>query len=142
MGDKIATFIHNVSGAVAAVVIGFWRAWDIFVVLIASFPALVLAGLLSAKGMQWLRNSTEKAYAGANGVAQESFSNIRVVAAYGGEGVQHTTYSRLLSSVKRIVPILSLVDGEGAALCGGLASVAAAATCGARNCQGLLQHLE
>ena len=48
MDDKIATFIHNVSAAIAAVVIGFWRAWDIFIVLLSAWPALILAGFLSA----------------------------------------------------------------------------------------------
>ena len=79
MDDKIATFIHNVSAAIAAVVIGFWRAWDIFIVLLSAWPALILAGFLSAKTMEWLRRSTEKAYSGANAVAQESFANIRCV---------------------------------------------------------------
>ena len=69
MNDKIATLIHNVAAAVAAVAIGFWRAWDIFAVMLCAWPALILTGMVYAKIMDLLKQTTQRSQDDANVVA-------------------------------------------------------------------------
>lgn len=111
MNDKAATFLHNLGAAVAAVAIGFWRAWDIFVVALASWPVLIISGVFFTRTAGWMERKQGAAYAQAGRVAQESFANIRVVAAYSGEAAQTARYAGFLTSVKQVVAPLSFANG-------------------------------
>lgn len=79
MGRKIGDSIHLVSMALAGIIIGFIKGWQLTLVLIALTPFMAGAGYVSMQVMTKANQSVIAAYAQAGAIAQESLSNIRTV---------------------------------------------------------------
>lgn len=63
----------------------FTQGWDMTLVLLAVTPLLAVVGAAVASVMGGMSTKANTAYAHANGIVQESLSNIRTVAAFNGQ---------------------------------------------------------
>nr|KAG5714213.1 hypothetical protein BaRGS_018430 [Batillaria attramentaria] len=78
IGDKVGTFVQWNCGAIAGFIIGFVYGWKLTLVILA------LAASMTTKELQ--------AYAKAGAVAEEVFSSIRTVVAFGGQDKEAERY--------------------------------------------------
>lgn len=65
--------------------VGFYYSWELTLVILAVTPALIIVGGIFGKIMGNMTSEEQTAYAEAGAVAEEAFSSIRTVAAFGGE---------------------------------------------------------
>ncbi|GAB4826504.1 hypothetical protein Ancab_033400 [Ancistrocladus abbreviatus] len=85
MGEKVAKFIQLMGNFVGGFVIAFLRGWLLALVLIASIPALVIAGGIMAIIMTKMASRAQMAYAEAGNVVEQTVGVIRMVASFTGE---------------------------------------------------------
>jgi len=94
LGEKAGMFVRFESMFLAGFVIGFVYGWELTLVLLAMVPALAISGAAMMHFMSFLKNTSQKAYAVAGGVAEEHISAIRTVQMFGGEDRVAETYHR------------------------------------------------
>lgn len=70
---------------VAGFGIGFYFSWELTLVILAVTPALIIVGSIFGKLMGNMTSEEQTAYAEAGAIAEEAFSSIRTVVAFGGE---------------------------------------------------------
>ena len=101
IGDKITSTVHYSITFLAGLAIGFARSWELTLVIFATIPLIVVV-------MGFLRMATvgyeaaiAKAYAKAGDAANETFSNIRTVLAYGGVEAEIERYDSHLEAAQK-----------------------------------------
>jgi len=85
VSDKVGVFLQHMSTFACGYVIAFVRGWDMTLVMLACLPFLGLAGAALATAVTRLQALQTAAYTAAGEVAAEAISQVRTVAAYGGE---------------------------------------------------------
>eukprot|EP01055_Gregarina_sp_Pseudo9_P000528 Gregarina_sp_Pseudo_9__527@NODE_133_length_4090_cov_119_924216_g125_i0_p1_GENE_NODE_133_length_4090_cov_119_924216_g125_i0NODE_133_length_4090_cov_119_924216_g125_i0_p1_ORF_typecomplete_len1308_score219_96ABC_membrane/PF00664_23/3_4e47ABC_membrane/PF00664_23/3_3e47ABC_tran/PF00005_27/2_1e41ABC_tran/PF00005_27/2_6e39SMC_N/PF02463_19/23SMC_N/PF02463_19/3_3e05SMC_N/PF02463_19/3_5e02SMC_N/PF02463_19/2_6e06AAA_21/PF13304_6/0_00014AAA_21/PF13304_6/0_012AAA_15/PF13175_6/0_00019AAA_15/PF13175_6/0_0032AA len=85
LGIKLAQLGTCVGLFVGGYVVGFIRGWKLTLVLLAILPVLALGGFILMSAMAGAASGTSAEYAKAGSVAEEAFSTIRSIVAFGLE---------------------------------------------------------
>ncbi|KAK7110228.1 ATP-dependent translocase ABCB1-like isoform X2 [Littorina saxatilis] len=99
-GDKLGTLIQWVCGAIAGFIIGFYYGWKLTLVILAVSPLLVISAGFFGKLAASMTTKELAAYAKAGAVAEEVFSAIRTVVAFGGQEKEAQRYHENLGQAK------------------------------------------
>ena len=98
--EKLATTVRYIATLVTGVAIGFSTSWKLTLVISACAPLFALAlGVLIFTAIS-SESAERTAYARAGDVANEVFSLVRAVAAYGGEAHESRRYSKFLAAAE------------------------------------------
>ncbi|KAL8602924.1 hypothetical protein ACOMHN_062619 [Nucella lapillus] len=100
IGDKVGTLIQWNSGALAGFIIGFYYGWKLTLVILAVSPLLVVSAAIFGKLAASMTTKELAAYAKAGGVAEEVFSAVRTVVAFGGQEKEAQRYRDNLGEAK------------------------------------------
>ncbi|XP_065051927.1 ATP-dependent translocase ABCB1-like isoform X2 [Rhopilema esculentum] len=101
IGDKFGMLIHSVAMFVAAFIIGFVYSWRLTLVLLALTPLVIITTAITGFVISKLTSQEQAAYAKAGGVAEEVFSSIRTVVAFGGEKRELQRYTACLGDSQK-----------------------------------------
>eukprot|EP01017_Pseudomicrothorax_dubius_P007833 TRINITY_DN124_c0_g1_i6.p1 TRINITY_DN124_c0_g1~~TRINITY_DN124_c0_g1_i6.p1 ORF type:complete len:1219 (+),score=330.83 TRINITY_DN124_c0_g1_i6:81-3659(+) len=85
LGEKVSTFLFTISMSISGFVIGFIKGWQLTLVLSATLPFLVIAGLLLTTVLQKSDLVTKQAFQDAGALAEQAFTSIRTVFGLNGE---------------------------------------------------------
>ncbi|KAI8357632.1 multidrug resistance protein 3 [Mortierella sp. GBAus27b] len=96
MADKVGLVLSNLTTFVAGFVIGFIRGWKLSLVLLATVPLIGAVATFMAKFTLESATNGQGAYAKAGAVAEQAFSSIRTIAAFGGQKRETTSYVKQL----------------------------------------------
>lgn len=100
IGDKVGTLVQWVSACITGFIIGFIYGWKLTLVILAISPALVVSAAIFGKLAASMTTKELQAYAKAGGVAEEVFSAIRTVVAFGGQDKESKRYRDNLGEAK------------------------------------------
>ncbi|XP_067948051.1 ATP-dependent translocase ABCB1-like [Watersipora subatra] len=100
-GDKMATFVQWLSTSIGGFVLAFSVGWKLSLVAAAVCPGYVLALSALSRFVRKFVKKEMQAYAKAGAAADETFSSIRTVAAFGGEKKAEQSYfNRIVDALK------------------------------------------
>jgi ATP-binding cassette subfamily B (MDR/TAP) protein 1 len=85
LSQKLPNFVQNASSAVLGIAIGLWRGWQMALVVISTLPLIGISGAVMASAIGKFEKDAQAAYADASALTKEIMSQMRVVAAFGGE---------------------------------------------------------
>ena len=102
IGEKVGMFLFFMSTSVVGIIVAFVRGWDMTLVILSLLPLLGAAGYGMTVITSRLTSSMNRAYAGANSLAQQALGNIRTVYAYNGEDKALQTYEDSLERPMKI----------------------------------------
>ncbi|CAB3990056.1 multidrug resistance 1 isoform X2, partial [Paramuricea clavata] len=88
IGSKFGRLICSFSAFIAGYILGFCYLWKMTLVMLAVLPVIALSAGLLGKIIGGFAANELAAYSKAGSVAEQSFSSIRTVAAFGGEAEQ------------------------------------------------------
>ncbi|XP_063900759.1 ATP-dependent translocase ABCB1-like isoform X1 [Zophobas morio] len=92
IADKLGSFLHYSSLSLVGFIIGFVKGWKLTLIILAASPLLVIAAGAMAHVLSRASSEGNKAYAKADGVANEVFSMFRTVVAFSGEEYEVNRY--------------------------------------------------
>ncbi|XP_028410024.1 multidrug resistance protein 1-like [Dendronephthya gigantea] len=115
IGSKFGRLIYSLSAFFAGYALGFYYLWKMTLVMLAALPIVAVSGGILAKIIGGFTAKELAAYAKAGNVAEQSFSSIRTVAAFGGEAQQTKKYDVHLNSCRKFG--VQKGFGVGAGLC-------------------------
>ncbi|XP_067932472.1 ATP-dependent translocase ABCB1-like [Watersipora subatra] len=113
-GDKMATSVQWISTFIGGYALAFIVGWKLTLVLLTACPLIVIVFAAASRFMMRMVRQELTAYAKAGSVAEETFSSIRTVAAFGGEKKAEDLYNGHLKN--------ALVKGVRKGTIGGLIS--------------------
>jgi len=102
IGDKLGTLLQFEFTFLGGFAVGFWRGWELTLVLLAVTPLLGIAGGLMMKVMTMFSSKGQSSYEYAGAIAQESLSNMRTIASFSGEEIQSEKYNSQLHIARKI----------------------------------------
>ncbi|XP_071479160.1 ATP-dependent translocase ABCB1-like [Diadema antillarum] len=102
LGDKVAVCLQFLAQFLTGFGIGFWKSWELTLVIMSLTPLLAIAGGFMAYLITSFSKAEQEAYAKAGSVAEEVLSCIRTVIAFGGEQKEVQRYERELDGAKRL----------------------------------------
>ncbi|KAK6162935.1 hypothetical protein DH2020_002776 [Rehmannia glutinosa] len=113
IGEKVGKFVQVVAAFLGGFVIAFIKGWLLALVMLSSVPFIVLSG----GTMHFLRSKTasrtQKAYADAANVVQQTIGSIRTVASFNGEKQAVANYMKFLASTFKSDVDVGLSTGLG-----------------------------
>ncbi|KAL8438386.1 hypothetical protein ACSSS7_000235 [Eimeria intestinalis] len=113
IGMKFVAIPSNVIMIIGALVIAFTSSWSITLCSLAGFiPCIIFGGLLGW-AMRTSSVRVNKALEEAGGIATETFTNIRTVAAFGGEKVACERYDVLVGKAEKEGILCGIWSGIG-----------------------------
>ncbi|XP_059828206.1 ATP-binding cassette, sub-family B (MDR/TAP), member 4 [Hypanus sabinus] len=102
IGDKIGILIQTLTTFIAGFVIGFIKGWKLALVILAVSPVLGICAVIWSKVLTSFTKQEQDAYAKAGAVAEETFSAIRTVVAFGGQNKEVTRYLQNLTEGQKL----------------------------------------
>ncbi|KAM4688619.1 ATP-binding cassette sub-family B member 5-like [Discoglossus pictus] len=102
IGDKVGHLLQNISTCIAGVAIALANGWQLALVLIVVSPLMIISSGISSKMLISLTCKELSAYAKAGAVAEEVFSSIRTVVAFGGQDKEIKRYTSNLGEAKQL----------------------------------------
>ncbi|XP_041479457.1 ATP-dependent translocase ABCB1-like [Lytechinus variegatus] len=102
LGDKIAVCLQFLSQFATGFAIGFWKSWELTLVIMSLTPLLAIAGGFMAFLITSFSKAEQEAYAKAGSVSEEVLACIRTVIAFGGEHKEIKRYEKELEGAKKI----------------------------------------
>ncbi|CAD6262045.1 unnamed protein product [Miscanthus lutarioriparius] len=85
IAERISVILQNMTSLMTSFVVGFIIEWRVAILILATFPLLVLANFAQQLSMKGFAGDTAKAHAKSSMVAGEGVSNIRTVAAFNAQ---------------------------------------------------------
>ncbi|XP_075244761.1 ATP-dependent translocase ABCB1-like isoform X2 [Convolutriloba macropyga] len=82
VSDKIALSIQNLSSFIAGITLGFYYSWKLAAVICSLLPLMAMAGAATSFFVSGRQSKEQKNYAEASGIAEETLSSMRTVAAF------------------------------------------------------------
>ncbi|KAM1459521.1 hypothetical protein ACFX2I_036451 [Malus domestica] len=113
MGEKVGKFIQLCSTFLGGFVIAFVKGWRLTVVLLATIPAIVIAGAIMAIIMSKMSSCGQSAYAEAGNIVEQTVGSIRTVASFTGEKQAIEKYNQKLKVAYNTMVHQGLVTGLG-----------------------------
>lgn len=111
IGEKIGIFLYFMFVFLSSVVTAFVHGWELTLVMLVSMPVLMIAGGMFAWAQTSLATKEMAAYGKAGAVAEEVLSNIRTVAAFGGEEKEVIRYKGNLAFARRSGILRGMMTG-------------------------------
>ncbi|XP_071946246.1 ATP-dependent translocase ABCB1-like [Antedon mediterranea] len=102
IGDKFGLTMQYVGQFLAGFSLGFYKSWELTLVMMSLTPLLAICGSLITKIVTEFAKKEQDSYAKAGSVAEEVLSCIRTVVAFGGEEKEKVRYSTELDKAKSI----------------------------------------
>ncbi|XP_033224974.1 ATP-dependent translocase ABCB1-like isoform X2 [Belonocnema kinseyi] len=101
IGEKFVIFLHNFVAVIGCIVLAFHNGWKLASICLVPLIVIIVILYAVAKATASLTRKEVDVYATAGAIAEEAFSAIRTVAAFGGEKSEFLRYkSNLLSTYK------------------------------------------
>ncbi|KAM1108063.1 hypothetical protein PS2_004749 [Malus domestica] len=113
MGEMVGKFIQLCSTFLGGFVIAFVKGWRLTVVLLATIPAIVIAGAVMATIMSRMSSRGQSAYAEAGSIVEQTVGSIRTVASFTGEKQAIEQYNQKLKVAYNTMVQQGLVTGIG-----------------------------
>uniref|UniRef100_A0A1A9X3Q1 ABC-type xenobiotic transporter n=1 Tax=Glossina brevipalpis TaxID=37001 RepID=A0A1A9X3Q1_9MUSC len=113
IGEKIGIFTYLIMTFVLGIAVSFFYGWKLTLVMLLCCPFIVLSTALVAKIQSSLTVKELKAYANAGAVAEEVFSSLRTVLAFGGEKKEVERFTNLLKPAEDMGRKRGLYSGIG-----------------------------
>ncbi|KAJ6838973.1 ABC transporter B family member 19-like [Iris pallida] len=85
IADRISVILQNMTSLITSFVLGFIVEWRVALLILATFPLLVLANFAQQLSLKGFAGDTAKAHAKTSMIAGEGVSNIRTVAAFNAQ---------------------------------------------------------
>lgn len=111
IGEKIGIFLFFMSVFLTCVITAFIHGWELTLVMLVSMPVLIIAGGAFAWAQTAVAEKELAAYGKAGAVAEEVLSNMRTVAAFGGEEKEVIRYKGNLTFARRSGIIRGMMTG-------------------------------
>ncbi|XP_067932585.1 ATP-dependent translocase ABCB1-like [Watersipora subatra] len=125
-GDKMATCIQWITTFISGYVMSFVVGWKITLVLLTACPLMIFIIGASNRFLMKMVRKELAAYAKAGAVAEETFSAIRTVAAFGGEKKAEEQYGANIEAAHKEGVRKGTIGGS----IGGLVSLVLFCACG------------
>eukprot|EP00456_Euglypha_rotunda_P030787 TRINITY_DN2398_c0_g2_i2.p1 TRINITY_DN2398_c0_g2~~TRINITY_DN2398_c0_g2_i2.p1 ORF type:complete len:1285 (+),score=238.34 TRINITY_DN2398_c0_g2_i2:347-3856(+) len=100
MGEKLATCWQHSTTMIAGIIVGMVKGWQLGLVVLGTMPFMGACGALLAKSLGEYSKQNLQAYADAGSVADETFTSIRTVQAFGSESKEAVRYTAHLGKAK------------------------------------------
>ncbi|KAJ3662142.1 hypothetical protein Zmor_006501 [Zophobas morio] len=101
IGEKVPMFVHFQAAFVSSLIMALVKGWELALICLTSLPVSMIAigiiGVLSSK----IAKKEQDAYATAGSIAEEVFTSIRTVIAFGGQHKEITRYDRELEFARK-----------------------------------------
>ncbi|KAM0936370.1 putative ABC-type xenobiotic transporter [Dioscorea sansibarensis] len=119
IAERISVILQNMTSLLTSFIVGFIVEWRVSLLILATFPLLVLANFAQQLSLKGFAGDTAKAHAKTSMIAGEGVSNIRTVAAFNAQDKILSLFRREL----RIPQRRSLCRSQTAGLLFGLAQL-------------------
>uniref|UniRef100_A0A7N0REL0 ABC transporter B family member 19 n=1 Tax=Kalanchoe fedtschenkoi TaxID=63787 RepID=A0A7N0REL0_KALFE len=86
ISERISVILQNMTSLLISFIVAFIVEWRVSLLILATFPLLVLANFAQQLSMKGFAGDTAKAHARTSMIAGEAVSNIRTVAAFNAQG--------------------------------------------------------
>ncbi|KAM7487233.1 hypothetical protein LguiB_024717 [Lonicera macranthoides] len=96
LSEKIPNFLVNIATFVTAEGVAFYLSRKLAIVVIPTLSLLLIPGIVYGKLQAELARNIQEAYGVAGRIAEQAFSSIRTVFAYGGESQMERSFSAAL----------------------------------------------
>ncbi|KAK3823507.1 MAG: P-loop containing nucleoside triphosphate hydrolase protein [Benniella sp.] len=113
LADKVGLTLSNLTTFIAGFIIGFIKGWKLSLVLLAAVPIIGAVAAFMSKVTVESASDGQGAYAKAGGIAEQAFSSIRTVVAFGGQKRETASYVKHLDSAYQAGAKKALVSGVG-----------------------------
>eukprot|EP01061_Rhynchopus_euleeides_P024941 TRINITY_DN401_c0_g1_i12.p1 TRINITY_DN401_c0_g1~~TRINITY_DN401_c0_g1_i12.p1 ORF type:complete len:1494 (+),score=692.78 TRINITY_DN401_c0_g1_i12:404-4483(+) len=113
IAEQAGFFFMHTTTLFAAYVVGFISSWRLTLVLLASSPALILAGFIISKVLTARAQKTRTAYASAGACAEESLTAIRTVHAFNAHKVKLREFRGHLQEALDASKMSGFIQGVG-----------------------------
>jgi ATP-binding cassette subfamily B (MDR/TAP) protein 1 len=101
ISDKVSIVFQSATAFVCGFIIAFVKGWKLALVLCCVFPILGGASFFMAKSLKARTAQGSDNYAAAGAIAQEVFSSIRTVVAFGGQNREKERYFAQLKEAEK-----------------------------------------
>lgn len=85
IAERISVILQNMTSLLASFIVGFIVEWRVALLILATFPLIVLANFAQQLSLKGFAGDTAKAHAKTSMIAGEGVSNIRTVAAFNAQ---------------------------------------------------------
>lgn len=85
IAERISVILQNMTALLTSFIVGFIVEWRVALLILATFPLLVLANFAQQLSLKGFAGDTAKAHAKTSMIAGEGVSNIRTVAAFNAQ---------------------------------------------------------
>ncbi|KAG0096337.1 Multidrug resistance protein 1 [Podila epicladia] len=113
LADKVGLCLSNFTTFVAGFVIGFVKGWKLSLVLLCAVPLIGAAAAFMAKYTVESSSEGQGSYSKAGAVAEQAFSSIRTVVAFGGQRRETKAYLKHLDDAYATGSKKAVVTGVG-----------------------------
>ncbi|XP_035548260.1 ABC transporter B family member 11-like isoform X2 [Juglans regia] len=113
LGEKVGKFIQLVGTFIGGFVIAFVKGWLLALVMLSSFPPLVISAAAVSIIIGKMASNGQTAYSVAATVVEQAIGSIRTVASYTGEKEAITKYNKSLTNAYKSGVQEGLVSGLG-----------------------------
>ncbi|CAG8466270.1 4849_t:CDS:10 [Dentiscutata heterogama] len=113
ISEKVGQVLQHAATLLGGFIIGFIKGWKLTLVLCAVFPLMAIAGAFMARALSRGTSEGQDAYAAAGGVAEQVFSGIRTVTAFGGQKHEIERYTAQLERAYILGRRKAFVSGTG-----------------------------
>ncbi|KAJ8750357.1 hypothetical protein K2173_014272 [Erythroxylum novogranatense] len=86
IAERISVILQNMTSLLISFIVAFIVEWRVSLLILATFPLLVLANFAQQLSLKGFAGDTAKAHAKTSMIAGEGVSNIRTVAAFNAQG--------------------------------------------------------
>lgn len=116
IADKLAIFIYLIMSFVVCVLAALIYGWKLTIVILSCAPVIIVSTALVAKMQSSLTAKELKSYSTASQIAEEVFSSIRTVVAFGGQAKESARYDEKLEPAERTGTLKGMYSGMGGGL--------------------------
>ncbi|KAF0430296.1 P-loop containing nucleoside triphosphate hydrolase protein [Gigaspora margarita] len=113
ISEKVGQILQYAATFFGGFIIGFIKGWKLTLVLCTVFPLMAAAGGFMARALSRGTSEGQDAYAAAGGVAEQVFSGIRTVTAFGGQKREIERYTEQLRRAYNLGKRKAYVSGAG-----------------------------
>ncbi|KAG0499630.1 hypothetical protein HPP92_004321 [Vanilla planifolia] len=85
IAERISVILQNMTSLLTSFIVGFIVEWRVALLILATFPLIVLANFAQQLSLKGFAGDTAKAHAKSSMIAGEGVSNIRTVAAFNAQ---------------------------------------------------------
>ncbi|MED6205610.1 ABC transporter B member 19 [Stylosanthes scabra] len=120
IAERISVILQNMTSLLTSFIVAFIVEWRVSLLILATFPLLVLANFAQQLSLKGFAGDTAKAHAKTSMIAGEGVSNIRTVAAFNAQNKMLSVFCHEL----RVPQMISLRRSQTAGILFGISQLA------------------